>query len=507
MMKPSDSVPCPYCRGDMAYRIEARSLVCDSCSMKLTPEEYDSAMSARNRKSAPKESAKGSETVPEGLRGGSGSACICFACGSFYDSPGAGRLRFCPSCGTEVLYSGRFLEQGIPDLIVPFEMDMQGFMAVFRKRAREKLFIPESFLRDAKPENVRPVYVPFWVFDTEIFGEVYFTAETAEHYCGDVKTYSVYQGSAAGSQKYFNVSWKAAGEFQDRTAEILKPYDFNGARPYHPAWLSGFYTADCSLSSSECYSKVRTEVSESFDRFLANPSGYSRIRYDSRSYTERPFGVRYALFPFWTAEMVWHGRRYEFVMNGQNGKCLESFPETLFRPLLSSLFIWFLSGTLGMLAAIPFRDDPMTWLLLFIIYIMTTAFFRYVAFRYLLRTNLTATLSALTMLGLGCLFISMSGPLFEIFPKAGVLASFLVYLLFGEITGMVIIYRLSSREAVRNSETSGCDENAGVRDSVLAARNRTLLRSEHSKFSTFDNVCPGEGPASGNSGVFCRGSK
>ena len=465
----------------MFFHIEKRSLICESCSMKLSPEDYVRAAKARKRrKTDPDKEAKAFQNAMEGLLGGNGSAAFCcFSGKAVSNSDRSGEPSDHHSCGLPSLYSEQFRKQGFPDLILPFEKDEKSFMTVFRKRAREKLFVPDAFLREARPENLRAVYVPFWVFDASIKGDLYYTAETVRPLYAGVQAHTLYQCSASGSQRYAGVSQNASSRFGDRMAKIMLPFNTAVARPFHPAWISGLYTEDCDIKAPEAYRKFKWQITDSFDRFLGEPASYHAIRYDTRSYTVKPLGVRYALFPFWTMDLVWKGRSYSFVMNGQTGKCYGEFPESIMRPLVCHLSLGFLSGSLGMLAAIPFRTDPMTLVLLVMIFLLTAVFIRYAALRFLFRTNITSALSAAVSVGLGCYLISQSGPLYRIIPAVAVVMLFFVYLFLMVAAGQLIRSQLLRKEIIRVPET-GCDDCAVSSDNKVISRNRRECYSENS---------------------------
>lgn len=309
-MKSGAPSRCPYCSGSMVYRMEARSLVCDSCAMKLTPEEYDRLMASQSREEPPE-----NDHVSGTARG-----------------------------------SGNFRKPEKTYLIIPFEKCRAEFQEALLTEVRKRPFVPKGFIREMRKATPRAVYLPFMLYDIGISGEILYSGEKLRYLyqlpkMPPVYEHSVYECRTAGEQKYVAVPGYSGGMISEEQARELEPYEIFRARSFSPSWLSGM-PAETPRNIRTCRDKVRARAEDSFEKFLVSHGQYDHVRCDRRNFTSRVSGARSALFPFWILETCRNGVRYRFVMNGTTGKCSGIFPMSFWRSNLIIVAIWFLSGAL-----------------------------------------------------------------------------------------------------------------------------------------------------------------
>lgn len=54
-----------------------------------------------------------------------------------------------------------------PDLIIPFKLDKQAAKSGLMKHLEGKKLLPKIFKDQNHIDEIRGIYVPFWLFDTE----------------------------------------------------------------------------------------------------------------------------------------------------------------------------------------------------------------------------------------------------------------------------------------------------------------------------------------------------
>ena len=196
----TEKLLCPYCSGELSYRISRRELSCSSCGMKLSPEEYEAAAAAKARKghdysslSSPFSSSSSSPKPKAGTAQNRSSGTpdfqSCEGCRLLIGRGIADLLGECPICNRRI--SGAEIPAGAapvgeslpenasfatPDLIVPFSKEKEFFIQEFRKHLKALEFAPDSIL-EASIESVRAFYVPVVLYDAEVSGEMTFHGE------------------------------------------------------------------------------------------------------------------------------------------------------------------------------------------------------------------------------------------------------------------------------------------------------------------------------------------
>ena len=117
-----------------------------------------------------------------------------------------------------------------PDLVVPFSMEKEFFIQKFRERLRNLELPPDSFLK-ASIESVRAFYVPVFLYDAEVTGEMSFHGEALTEAAaggGSRCKAEEFETEAAGSQLYSGSPEIITGEFSDEAFRNLEPFDSQG---------------------------------------------------------------------------------------------------------------------------------------------------------------------------------------------------------------------------------------------------------------------------------------
>ncbi len=493
-MKPSSPVTCPCCSGGMFYRIAARSLVCDSCSMKLSPGELQDLLAAKGRQENHGRSASG-KTNPSGadyrkdeafagISGWFGSGAVCPSCGAGLAVPEKNSPpSCCPECGIPVPFTESFLKSGLPDIVIPFEKEERAFLSAFRKRARDKIFVPERFVREAAKADLRAVFIPFWICDVNISGTVSYLAETVKPHIGNDWIHDVYECHAAGSRKYVRVPQNAGSDISDRTARIMEPFDFSRAVPFSSAWISGLYTGACDRNAHKCFKSVGERAAGSFEDILTEPEKYQFLKTEKSDITPVPARMRYALLPFWIADFTWDGHTHRFVMNGQTGKLSGNYPASYGRFALCEFSTWLLSGAGALeLFGIYRHERGMQFLMLLLLFAATAGFFRAISVKYLFFGRTVSLVSAAVMTGLAFFLISESFWIFRTYPAPLVVFGLLCYLMAGMWFGIILAGSFVSADipCIRR-ECDYCESKDG--NSAISRNNRLLYTRKYSEVS------------------------
>ncbi len=491
-MNYSDHARCPSCSGNMIFSIGAQKLVCESCSRMLSPDEYELIIAEKKKKGVSDEAVSGAKpNVDESDEFASlNRSYTCTSCGGEINPGALGATDFCPFCGNAIVFTDKFRDQRMPDFILPFIREKSYFIANFKKRARTKFFVPDSFIREAVQENVKATYVPFWLYDVKISGEADYKAEKVERRgSGKYSSYehTVYQGHAVGSQKYINVPQDGSSDVDDRISQALEPYPTEAAQPFSFAWLSGLNAIIYNMDSQDSYVSIRRRVTTSFDSFLSNAKKYDYTMVERRDYRMEPVKVSYALFPIWTMDLLWRNRKFRFAMNGQTGRSAEEFPVSWTKFYTCQLATWFLSSCLGMWLALGIlagggsNSGRAVGDSLLFLFVGTAAFVRYVSVKYLFARNITAALSAMVMLACAAYFISeVAEGTHDSFRDGFTFVILLGFFIAGVISTSLWTIRIIRKDNAMELRRESNDY-VSVPDDVVSSRNHKLLYRKSNK--------------------------
>ena len=180
---------CPACTGPLHFDGASGKLVCDFCGSSydtaeieaLYAEKEAAAETAAQNKQAPPPDSVWSENEAAGLRSYS-----CPSCGAELICDETTAATSCPYCGNPTVIAGQFSGMQRPELVLPFVLDKNAAKAALKKYYRGKRFLPNAFSSQNHIEEIKGVYVPFWLFDANASGSGQYEATTSSsHRNGD----------------------------------------------------------------------------------------------------------------------------------------------------------------------------------------------------------------------------------------------------------------------------------------------------------------------------------
>ena len=83
----------------------------------------------------------------------------------------------CPYCGNVVVMEGQLSGDLKPDYVIPFKVTKEKAVAAFKRYINRSKFVPKVFSAQDHPEEIKGVYVPFWLFNADADVNATFHAE------------------------------------------------------------------------------------------------------------------------------------------------------------------------------------------------------------------------------------------------------------------------------------------------------------------------------------------
>ena len=338
---------CPACNGPLHFEGSTGNLECEYCLSsfsvaeieKLYAEKNENAVQAMEEADAKREQAKGdgSEawdtsglneqwgTDAEGMR-----MYNCPSCRAELICDETTAATSCPYCGNPTVVPGQFSGMLKPHYIIPFKLTKEDAIASLKKHYEGKILLPKEFKDANHLEEIKGVYVPFWLFDGEAEGSMSFEGTRTRSYTSgdyeitETKYYNIYrEGSVAFERIPVDGSKKMADDYMDS----IEPFDYSALTDFSTAYLPGFLADKYDMTAEECSaradSRAETTVIRSLERTV---EGYDTVREESRKVCLYRGEVKYALLPVWLLHTKWKNEDYLFAMNGQTGKFVGNLP-------------------------------------------------------------------------------------------------------------------------------------------------------------------------------------
>ena len=179
-------------------------------------------------------------------------------------------------------------------------------------------------------QEIRGVYVPFWMFDGKAMGDARYEATRCHSYTsGDyeiTKTehFDIYR---AGSVTFEKVPVDASSKMPDDHMDSIEPYDYKGLKSFSTAYLPGFLADKYDVSVEESRERADQRCEGTLEAALrGSVKGYDTCTHLTGSTDLARGKVHYALMPVWMLNTKWQGKDFLFAMNGQTGKLVGDLP-------------------------------------------------------------------------------------------------------------------------------------------------------------------------------------
>ncbi len=321
---------CPCCGGAIAFDSTLQKMKCPFCNMEFdmeTLEDYDTGLQEEPN-SMEWETSAGSrwqESETEGLR-----SYVCKSCGGEIVGDENTAATACPFCGNPVVLLGQFSGALKPDLVIPFKLDKKAAKAGLQKHLSGKRLLPKIFKDQNHIDEIKGVYVPFWLFDADADVHVRYRATKVRVWSDSNYNYtetSHYLVRRGGSVGFERVPVDGSSKMPDDLMESIEPYDFSDAVDFRTAYLAGYLADKYDMDAEQSIERANARVKKSTEEaFASTVQGYETVAAENSNIKLRGGKTQYALYPVWLLNTTWNGSKYTFAMNGQTGKFVGDLP-------------------------------------------------------------------------------------------------------------------------------------------------------------------------------------
>ena len=249
---------CPACTGPLHFDSTTGKLVCDYCGSAYEvadieaqyaqkQQKADAAAASDEKKAAARRAkAAGENPVWSEAEASGLSSYSCTTCGAELVCDATTAATTCPYCGNPTVLGGKLSGKLKPEYILPFKMDKNAAIAQLTKYYKGKAFLPKAFKSQNHIAEIQGVYVPFWLFDAQVEGDMTFkttrvhTRTTPKEYITETDHFLVHR---EGTLDFENVPVDGSSKIEDDLMESIEPFAMQDAIPFQTAYLAG-YVAD-----------------------------------------------------------------------------------------------------------------------------------------------------------------------------------------------------------------------------------------------------------------------
>lgn len=311
---------CPKCGASIKYNIKKSKWKCEYCRSEFTLEELKTHKNAS------------SDEVNEGINGDDTEYDVykCGNCGAEIIADANTTSTFCIYCRSVAIIKNRLSGKFAPTKIIPFKKLKEDAISAFVKLKKGRPLIPNDFLSSNNIDKITGLYVPFWLYNVNVNGEVKFKGSKITtwrvgntHY---TKT-DIYHLIRDGKATYSLIPMDGSTRFDDDIMNSIEPFNYNELVDYNHAYLSGYlsekYDVEADVMSKEA---IKRALNTSLEQYKKSITGYSNITVLNNELVGCEMGREYALLPVWMVNVKYGNKFYLFAMNGQTGQFIGNLP-------------------------------------------------------------------------------------------------------------------------------------------------------------------------------------
>ena len=323
---------CPCCGGAISFDSSSQKMKCPYCDTEFDAEtlkSYDAGLKEDRGDDMSWDTESGGrwqDGEDEDV-----SIYVCSSCGGEIIADETTSASKCPFCGNPVIFKNNLSGELKPDWVIPFKLDKKAAKEAFKKHLEGKRLLPKAFRTDNHIDEIKGVYVPFWLFDAKADARVRYRATTVRFWSDANYNYtstSFYNLFRSGSLDFEHIPVDGSQKMPDDLMDSLEPFDFKAAVDFQTAYLSGYFADKYDVSAEDSKERANRRIKASAEQALrgtVSPT-YSSVISENSSVSLAHGKAGYALYPVWLLNTTWNGQKYIFAMNGQTGKFVGNLP-------------------------------------------------------------------------------------------------------------------------------------------------------------------------------------
>ena len=345
---------CPACTAPLHFSAESGKLTCEFCDSTYSVAEIEALYAEKNEAAAAAEQSEGAKAMHEELWGEGAEhmrAYSCPSCGAELICDDTTAATSCPYCGNPTVVPGQFAGTKRPDYVIPFKLTKEDAIAALKQHCAKKPLLPKAFTKENHIQEIKGVYVPFWLFDGIVNADVHFAAtrRDVEYFMDDEIVYThYYDVRRAGFVSFEKVPADGSSKMPDAYMDAIEPYDYSELQPFAMAYLPGYLANKYDVPADDAFARVRVRMENSaVDAMAAQVFGYDSAATTTRDTNVQRMKTAYGLMPVWMLSTKYMGKNFLFAVNGQTGKMVGELPVSRGR-----FFGWFAGIAAGCAAVL-----------------------------------------------------------------------------------------------------------------------------------------------------------
>ena len=323
---------CPNCGGPLRFDPASQKLKCEYCDSLFTQEEVDQFYRKDEQAAAAEgtdqkwetDTGEWSEEEAKHMR-----AYSCPSCGASLIADENTAVTVCPYCNNPTVVAGQFVTKK-PQFVIPFRLDKKKAVEILNNFYKGKPLLPRVFTAQNHIEEVKGVYVPFWLYNGVMDTRMVFNAQNVRQFTrGDeiITETDHYQLFRNGTVTFSGVPTDASSKMPDEYMDAIEPFDYTQLKEFDTMYLAGYMADSYDVDVEQDRARGEARMKASAIRAISSTiTGFASVAPASVNVARVDGAAAYTFLPVWLLSTRWNGENYLFAVNGQTGKIVGNLP-------------------------------------------------------------------------------------------------------------------------------------------------------------------------------------
>jgi len=326
---------CVNCGASLVFNPVSQTMICPYCGV-LT-DVYDTRKNDRNLRSKKENISKWSYEELQYI-----NEYQCISCGGDIYTDDTTAATLCPYCGNAVILRGRLSGTLRPNSIVPFQITKEQAISGLDDFIGTKHFVNRDFIGKRKLDEVKGLYVPFWIYDADVSGDMIFRCVNESVWTKGNYEYTerrYYEARRIGNLRFHNLPVTASSKISPEMMESIEPFNQSKSTGFLTGYLSGYVADKYDIEDESAFTRAEQRMSSSIESELEGTLYYDEVNVIESDIDVIRYNSSYVLYPVWLLSSIWNGKVFSFAMNGQTGKMAGNLPVSRTRLLALFAFV------------------------------------------------------------------------------------------------------------------------------------------------------------------------
>lgn len=315
---------CPNCGGRVEFDPQSGKMKCSFCDsiFEISDFETPDAQNVQNTTNTNNNEWGQGET--DNL-----AVYVCDSCGGEIIADKTTGATVCPFCENPVTMKGQFAGTLRPNYVIPFAIDKKGAKECYKNHLTGRKFMPKVFKDENHIDEIKGIYVPFWLFDINLNAAANFEGkDISVTTVGDTEytTTRIYNCQRNATMMFNKVPTDASSKMPDDLTQSVEPFDTNNLKPFSTAYLSGYAADKYDVEQNECMPIAIKRIENSAVDELKSTVMHESVTVLNKNVNLLSNNCNYALYPIWLLNTTWNDEHFVFAINGDSGKAVGNLP-------------------------------------------------------------------------------------------------------------------------------------------------------------------------------------